>query len=196
MTILCMTDEQKQDEQEVIYEEDNGNDDADLDMDMAKEKIDKLKEKLKKCSKEKEEYLDGWQRSKAEMINYRRRQEEQMTEWLKMAQAGLINDLLPVLDTYYAREIYVKAGEEAGLWKNKELDGSDVIINQLASILKKHGLEEIKTVGEKFNPELHDAIEQVIKEGLEGIVIEEAQKGYLLNGKVLRTSKVKVSKIK
>lgn len=190
MTILCMTDEQKQNEQEIIYEEDNENDDVDLDVEIAKEKINKLKEKLKKCSKEKEEYLDGWQRSKAEMINYRRRQEEQTAEWLKMAQAGLISDLLPILDTL-----------EAGFKnydlrvKNEENIKLEPIKKQLLGILKKYGLEEMKTAGEKFNPEFHEAIEQVESaENEEGIIMEEAQKGYLLNGKVLRTSKVKVNK--
>lgn len=190
-----MIDEQNQNEQEVIYEEDNGNEednesDADLDVDMVKEKINKLKEKLKKCSKEKDEYLDGWQRSKAEMINYRRRQEEQMAEWLKMASAGLINDLLPLMDT-------IEAGIknwESGI-KEKEENYLEKMKKQMLEILKHYGLEEIKATGEKFNPEFHEAIEQVESaENEEGIIVEEIQKGYLLNGRVLRTSKVKVSK--
>lgn len=185
-----MTDNQKQDEQELIQEEENSNEDADLDLDMAKGKIIKLKERIKKCSKEKEEYLDGWQRAKAEMINYRRRQEEQSAEWLKMAQAGLIKDLLPMLDTL-----------EAGFknydlrFKNEENIKVKPIRDQLLDILKKYGLEEIETTGEKFNPEFHEAIEVAEDENREdGIIVEEIQKGYLLNGKVLRTSKVKVTK--
>jgi len=190
-----MDDEKKQEEKKVVYEEaeeasDGINDDADLDMDMAKEKIIKLKEKLKKCSKEKEEYLDGWQRSKAEMINYRRRQEEQMAEWLKMAQAGLIKDLLPILDT-------IEAGIRnwgLGIKENKE-NYLEKIKEQLLKILTSYGLEEIKTIGEKFNPEFHEAIEQVESvENEDGIIVEEVQKGYLLNGKVLRAAKIKISK--
>ena len=190
-----MDDEKKQEEKKVVYEEaeeasDGINDDADLDMDMAKEKIIKLKEKLKKCSKEKEEYLDGWQRSKAEMINYRRRQEEQMAEWLKMAQAGLIKDLLPILDT-------IEAGIRnwgLGIKENKE-NYLEKIKEQLLKILTSYGLEEIKTIGEKFNPEFHEAIEQVESvENEDEIIVEEVQKGYLLNGKVLRAAKIKISK--
>ncbi|KKR03666.1 MAG: Protein GrpE [Parcubacteria group bacterium GW2011_GWF2_39_13b] len=190
-----MDDKKKQEEKKVVYEEaeeasDGINDDADLDMDMAKEKIIKLKEKLKKCSKEKEEYLDGWQRSKAEMINYRRRQEEQMAEWLKMAQAGLIKDLLPILDT-------IEAGIRnwgLGIKENKE-NYLEKIKEQLLKILTSYGLEEIKTIGEKFNPEFHEAIEQVESvENEDGIIVEEVQKGYLLNGKVLRAAKIKISK--
>jgi|SRR3989339_342586 len=190
-----MDDKKKQEEKKVVYEEaeeasDGINDDADLDMDMAKEKIIKLKEKLKKCSKEKEEYLDGWQRSKAEMINYRRRQEEQMAEWLKMAQAGLIKDLLPILDT-------IEAGIRnwgLGIKENKE-NYLEKIKEQLLKILTSYGLEEIKTIGEKFNPEFHEAIEQVESvENEDEIIVEEVQKGYLLNGKVLRAAKIKISK--
>ncbi len=194
-----MDDEKKQEEKKVVYEEaeeasDGINDDADLSLDMdieiAKEKIIKLKEKLKKCSKEKEEYLDGWQRSKAEMINYRRRQEEQMAEWLKMAQAGLIKDLLPILDT-------IEAGIRnwgLGIKENKE-NYLEKIKEQLLKILTSYGLEEIKTIGEKFNPEFHEAIEQVESvENEDEIIVEEVQKGYLLNGKVLRAAKIKISK--
>jgi len=194
-----MDDKKKQEEKKVVYEEaeeasDGINDDADLSLDMdieiAKEKIIKLKEKLKKCSKEKEEYLDGWQRSKAEMINYRRRQEEQMAEWLKMAQAGLIKDLLPILDT-------IEAGIRnwgLGIKENKE-NYLEKIKEQLLKILTSYGLEEIKTIGEKFNPEFHEAIEQVESvENEDEIIVEEVQKGYLLNGKVLRAAKIKISK--
>ena len=174
-------------DQEIILDEES-------DTSAVLEKVKKLKERLKQCQQEKQDNLAGWQRAQADFINYRRRQEEQMSEWSKMFGEGLIKDLLPVLDTYYAREIYIQAGEEAKLGKNKKPDGADVIVGQLISILKKHGLEEIKTIGEGFNPQFHHAEEQVITEGLEGTIIEEIQKGYLLNGKVLRAAKVKVSK--
>ena len=174
-------------EQEIIIDEET--DESGL-----VEKVKKLKEQLRQYQQEKQDNLSGWQRAQADFINYRRRQEEQMSEWASMFGEGLLKDILPVLDTYRARKIYMQAGEEAGLGKNNESDGSDVIINQLVSILKKHGLEEIKTVGEKFNPEFHNAVEQVIKEGLEGVIAEEIRKGYLLNGRVLRVAEVKVTK--
>ena len=101
-----------------------------------------------------------------------------MAEWTKMAEAGLVADLLAVMDSL-----------DSGVG-NKEVD---LVRKQLVEILKKHGLEEIKAVGEKFNPEFHEAVEQVESGGEEGIVMEEAQKGYLLNGRVIRVAKVKVS---
>ena len=73
--------------------------------------------------------------------------------------------------------------------------GLKAVKDQLIKILSNHGLEEMKSAGEKFNPEFHEAVETVEAENKdEGAVVEEVQKGYLLNGKVIRTAKVKVTK--
>ncbi|TSC52940.1 MAG: molecular chaperone GrpE [Parcubacteria group bacterium LiPW_39] len=128
-----MSDEK---DQEIKYEQENEDGDS---VDLAK-KIKKLKEKLKQCQQEKQEYLTGWQRCQADFINYKRRQEEQMDEWSKMFGGGLIRDLLPILDTLDAA---IKNGsEDKGLLATRE---------QLITILKRHGLEEIKAIDEKFN---------------------------------------------
>ncbi len=151
------------------------------------EKIKKLKEELKICQKERAENLAGWQRAQADFINYRRRQEEQMAEWSKMFGEGLIRDLLPVLD---ALDASISKSGNGG-----EGDGFKMIKDQLMRVLSQHGLTEIKTTDEQFNHDFHEAVEAVEKEGLEeGKILEEVQKGYLLNGKVLRVAKVKVSK--
>ncbi|MDD2730534.1 MAG: nucleotide exchange factor GrpE [Candidatus Portnoybacteria bacterium] len=149
--------------------------------DEAAKKIKKIKEELKQCQKEKQEYLIGWQREKADFINFRRRQEEQMVEWSKMLGEGLIRDLLAVLDTLDAAEI--TGNEDAKRIKA-----------QLLKILKNHGLEELKSLGEKFNHNLHEAIEQAESDQEKGKIVEETQKGYSLNGKVIRAAKVKVNK--
>ncbi len=185
-------DSEQKDEQQIVYENESEETGEDFDLDevsepdQVRDKIKKIKEKLKKCNEEKQEYLAGWQRAQADFINYRKRQEEQMGEWLKMAEAGLVVDLLPVLDTLDA----------ATKNHNGEGNGGSVeaIKKQLEEILKSHGLEEIKTIGEKFNPEFHEAVERAESGGEEGVVIEETQRGYLLNGKVIRVAKVKVAK--
>jgi molecular chaperone GrpE len=182
-----MTEENKN-EQEIKYEdEDDGGDSGDL-----AEKIKKLKERLKQCQKERQEYLIGWQRCQADFINYKRRQEEQMAEWSKLFGGGLIRDLLPVLDGLEPRNYAEQDAEQRG---KEMVSGIKMIKEQLFSVLKKHGLEEIKAIGEKFNPEWHEAIEQVkTEDGEENIIAEEIQKGYMLSGKVLRVAKVKVTK--
>ena len=161
-------------QEEIIYE---GGEDGES----VKDKLDKLKKKLVDCQKEKEEYLTGWQRAQADSVNYRRRQEEQMADWQKLMNEKLINDLLPVLDS---------------LDKGKEIDGVRQIYEQLRGVLRDYGLEEIKAVGEKFNPEFHEAMameESANKDGGE-MVSEEFQRGYILNGRVIRTAKVKLNK--
>ena len=140
-------------------------------------KIKKLKKKLQECQKEKEEYLTQAQRARADLINYRRRQEEILQELKKYSQQGLIKELLPVLDS-------LLAGSE----KSEDIKR---IKDQLESVLK---IKEIKALGEQFNPEFHEAVEQVKSSKPSGSVVEEVQKGYLLHDKVLRPSKVKVSK--
>ena len=167
-------------DQNINYEEENNESSAVE----AKDKLKKLKERLEQCQQEKQDNLTGWQRAQADFINYRRRQEEQMSEWSKMLGEGLLRDILPVMDTLDA-SISHSGQAENGLIGVRE---------QLMKILAKHGLAEMRSVGEKFNPEYHEAIEQVEKKGGEGIVAEEVQKGYSLNGKILRVAKVKVSK--
>ena len=106
-----------------------------------------------------------------------------MSEWAKMFGEGLLRDILPVLDTLDASIAHSGQSE----------NGLVSVRDQLIKILAKHGLTEMKSIGEKFNPEYHEAIEQV-EGGEEGSIAEEVQKGYLLNGKVMRVAKVKVNK--
>jgi len=181
-----MNDEEKHDFE---YEE---NEEAGKPADLV-EKIKKLKEQLKHCQAEKQEYLTGWQRCQADFVNYKRRQEEQLGEWLKMAEEKIIREILPVLDTL---DSFVKshAGHEDKMEKKHLAEGLAGVKKQLNHILSKNGIEEIKSVGEKFDPEFHEALEQVESDEPEGTVAEEVQKGYLMNGKVLRPAKVKVSK--
>jgi len=141
----------------------------------------RLREKLKKCKKEKEEYLAGWQRAKADFINFKKDLEKQQTEFAKFSNTILISELLLVLDSF-----------DLALKNDNDKD-FHLIKCQLKDILKKYGLEEIKSVGEKFNPKLHEAIEKVKSDKETNSVVEEIQKGYTLHERVLRASKVKIS---
>jgi molecular chaperone GrpE len=181
-----MAEEKK--DREVSYEEEK-EDGAPAD---PQEKLKKIKEQLKQCQQEKQEYLAGWQRAQADFINYKRRQEEQAAEWAKIFGEGLIRDLLPVLDALEPQNYAEIDAEQRG---NKDLlNGFKIIREQLMSVLNKHGLEEIKSIGEKFDPQWHEAVGQAESGGNEGAVAEEVQKGYALNGKVIRAAKVKVIK--
>lgn len=165
----------KNSDEELIYEEEG---------DGLKEKLDKLKKKLEECRQEKEQYLTGWQRAQADLINYKRRQEEQWKEIFSFNNAELIKDLLPFLDAL-----------ESALAIKSEDEGLKKIYGQFWEILSGRGLEKIKTISEKFNPEFHEAVAVASLEGQEeDAVAEELQAGYLLNGHLLRLAKVKIVK--
>jgi len=151
------------------------------DEDGADKKIKKTKDKLHLCEGERAEYLAGWQRAKADLINYKKEQEAKIGEIFKFANEGLIYEILPVLDSF---ELAIKHGTD---------QGTQQLYNQLKGILKNQGLEEIGSIGEKFNPELHEAVGE-IDGGEQGIVAEEIQRGYKFNNKVIRASKVKINK--
>ncbi|MDP2934318.1 MAG: nucleotide exchange factor GrpE [bacterium] len=151
-------------------------------------KIKKIKERLRKAEHERGEFLTFAQKAKADFINYKREQEAKISEYYKFANEGLILDVLPVLDSFELAMKHLPDDEQAG-----KDNGIEQLYNQLKNILKSNGIEEIEAVGEKFNPELHESIEVVEGED-PGTVIEEVQTGYKLHGKVIRPSKVKISK--
>lgn len=155
------------------------------------EELEELKKKLEECEKLKEEYLAGWQRARADLLNYKKEELERIGELIKYADVGLILKILPILDNF---EIAEKKLPES-LKNNENVKGILQIKNQIQDFLKNQGVEEIKSVGEKFDPNLHEVFEEVeIKDKEPGIIVEEIQKGYKINGRLLRPAKVKVSK--
>lgn len=174
-----------EEEKEEIVVEETSDEGGNLDF---QDKIKQLREKLKKCQELKEEYLDGWQRAKADLINARKDDERRNQEFLRFANAILVSEILPVLDSFD-----LAFGEEMEK-ESKFSKGVLLIKMQLEDILKKYGLEPIKSVGEKVNLQMHEIVGEVKSEKEEGIIVGEIQKGYLLHGKVLRPARVKVSK--
>jgi len=160
---------------EIKYENEDDNENAD-------KKIKKAKDKLKTCEHERAEYLAGWQRAKADYINLQREHEQKIADYFKFANEGLILEILPILDSF-----------EAAI-KHDNNEGVKQLYNQLLSVLKNNGLEQIKALGEKFNPVLYEVVETLKSDKGEGMVIEEVQKGYKLHNKVIRPSKVRISK--
>jgi len=127
-------------------------------------------------------YLEDLQRLQAEFDNYRKRVDKEKQELYKFADEKLIISLLDILDDF---ELALKHNQDKGV---------EMIYSKLYSLLEKKGLKLIKAKG-KFNPEIHEALIQ--EQGSEGgIILEELQKGYTLNEKVIRPSKVKISKMK
>jgi len=141
-----------------------------------------------------EELKETLQRVQAEFENSRKRLEKEKHEFSKLANATIVKELLPLLDSMEAAENGIR--EQDNVSKDEAVEGIELLKKQLLAILRSHGLEEIECLEKCFDPMLHDCVMQgKEKEKKDEIVLEELQKGYLLNGKVLRHSKVKVNKI-
>lgn len=157
--------------------------------------LKKLREKLKIAVAEKQQYLDGWQRSKADFINFKKRQEEERKEFIKFSKEEIISDIIPVLDSFDLAFGNKEAWEKAD--KNWRV-GVEYIYSQLVSVLANHGVKQSNPIGEKFNPSLHEPTENIStnKKEEDGVILAVLQKGYELNGKIIRPAKVKVGEFK
>lgn len=149
----------------------------------------KLKEKLKFCQKEKMEYLSGWQKERADFINYKKGEGERAEEIKTFQKTEIILEILSILDNIERAE----NGLPKDLLDNQWVRGMLEIGNGIKNILKREGVEEIDAKG-KFNPEFCEAVKVV--EGEDDKIIEVLQKGYLLSGRVLRPARVKVGQKK
>ena len=152
-----------------------------------KKKTEEKPKKEKKSDKEIiTELTDTLQRLQAEFENYKKQIEKEKGEFVKYSKADLIQKLLPLLDTF---EIALKNTSD----KEKFVKGIEMVYAQLFSTLECEGLKPIEALGKKFDPYLHEVMLKRKCDGDDGVVLEELQKGYTLNGKVLRHTKVKVS---
>ena len=138
--------------------------------------------KLEESNKKSDEYLNNWKRAAADLANYKKEEMERLSKLMQYGKEDMIEKVLPIFDSIYLLE------KHAG-----QVEGIDLIKKQITDFLKKEGVEEIKCVGEKFNPETMEIVEEM-DGGESGMVTEELQKGYMMGEKVLRPAKVKVNK--
>ncbi|MFA6404508.1 MAG: nucleotide exchange factor GrpE [Candidatus Paceibacterota bacterium] len=156
------------------------------------EMIKKLREKLKICEKEKLEYLTGWQRAKADLINARKRDDDDRKEFIRFANEGLLNDILPVLESWDSAMNHKESWEKGDpSWRQ----GMESIINQLKGVLSNNGLAEINPLGEKFDHSKHESVSHKIVDDakLDQMILDVVQKGYSLGDKILKPAKVVVA---
>lgn len=154
---------------------------------MSKKKSEKTEE-VQVLEQQVADLTEALQRERADVINVRRQHEQQLASLKTMLRADVVQELLPVIDNF----------ERALKHVPKELDGNAYIkgvqgiVKQFESTLAQMGVERIKTVGEPFNPELHEAISSE-GDGDKEVVSEELQAGYVLNDQVLRHAMVRVT---
>jgi len=151
----------------------------------------KKTEDVEKLSKERDDYLAGWQRAKADLANYKKDEFKRLEEVARFSNTEIILDTIRVLDSF---DLGLAAMEKMG----KVEKGVYLIKSQLEDVLKKYGLERIEVrEGDKFDPNLQEAITSVDgNESQDGLIAEEVEKGYALHGRVLRAPRVKVYKRK
>lgn len=130
---------------------------------------------------------DQYKRLQADFANFRRRNEKEREELSSVVLQGLVKDLLPIIDNF-ERALAVEGVSGTPLH-----DGISMVYNQLMETLKKNGVEAIKATGEKFDPNYHQAVMRVQDpEKEDDTIAEEFQKGYMVQGRVIRPSMVKV----
>lgn len=149
-----------------------------------------LKEELARKEKESTDNYDKYLRAVADLDNYKKRAIREKVDIIKYGKEDVIKDILPFVDSL---DRALDHADSSDVQAFKE--GIKLIQEQLLSCLKKHGVEKIDSVGLDFDPNFHEAMMQVeSEEHDENKVVNEVQKGYLLNGRLLRPSKVCICK--
>lgn len=149
-------------------------------------------ETLQEVKKEEVDYKAKYYYVAAEMDNYRKRMEREKENLLKFGNERVLSDLLEVADNF-DRTISMLKGDTDQKVKNIVI-GLDMVSKQFLDTMGKHGLTPIQAIGKEFDPNFHEAIGQEYAEGKKpNEVIKEMQKGYTLNGRVIRAPKVVVS---
>jgi len=153
--------------------------------------IEEIRKQLEECQKQRDDYLAGWQRAKADFINYKKDETARMAEFLKYGIAGLIMNFLPILDNFEKAE--KETPEE--LKNNQYFKGLLQIKIQIQDFLKNQGVTAMESIGKKVNLNFHEIVGEVeMKDKESGIIVEETQKGYLIEDKLLRVAKVIINK--
>ncbi len=157
--------------------------------------LKKLREKLKTAVSEKQQYLDGWQRTQADFLNHKKREKEERESLIKFSNESLIVDLIPALDSFDMamanKEAWMSAPEN---WRK----GVEYIYSQFLSTLEQYGVKQTSPMGEVFSTKDHEPANLVPTEKADedGKILGVIQKGYTLNGKVIRPAKVNIGELK
>ncbi len=147
--------------------------------------------RLSQVQSERDEYLDTLRRVQAEFENYRKRVIKEQTALVDRATEGLVEQLLPVLDSF---ELALKNFDAAGGADTESVrKGVELVYAELLGVLEKAGLSRVEAEGKPFDPNVHEAVMQEEGDG-EPVVTDVLRTGYTLKGRVLRPAMVKVSR--
>lgn len=179
-----------EDNSEVLEFEFNEDGEEDL-----KKTIKKLRADLKTCKKEKEDYLIGWQKERADFLNYKKQEEERKTNFSESVRERILGRFLSVADSFNMafanKEAWSKVNDE---WRK----GVEYIYAQMNTIFEEYGVKPIGEEGEIFDPNIHQSIDMVETEKKEDDhkIANVIQKGYKLGDRVIRAARVNVYEYK
>lgn len=154
-----------------------------------KAKMQKLRDELKEAQQKRDEYLDGWQRCKADMVNARKETTEALQRASGRGKELFVEELIPALDGF-------EAAMQAEAWKTVDAawrSGIESIKSQIESILQTHGVELYGKVGEPFDPSLHEPIEET-DGGASHTIARVLRRGYRTKERILRPAQIVVFK--
>ncbi|MEI6347513.1 MAG: nucleotide exchange factor GrpE [Bacteroidota bacterium] len=153
--------------------------------------VDTLKKKLEDAILEKSEMHDRYLRLYSEFDNYRKRTNKDKLDLIKNASEEMIRVLLPVVDDFERALKTANKLEGSGAMK----EGVQLIYSKLTTLLKQKGLTAIESLGKPFDTDFHEAITNIpaTEESQKGLVVDEIERGYLLNEKIIRYAKVIVA---
>lgn len=174
------------DEAEVLEFEFNDDGEEDL-----KKTLKKLRADLKVAKKEKEEYLTGWQKERADFVNYKKQEDERKAVFSEAMRERILTRFLTVLDSFNMafqnKEAWEKVDEN---WRK----GVEYIYAQMSTVFEEYGVKPIGEEGESFDPNIHQSIEMVRtdKKDMDHKIAQVVQKGYKLSDRVIRVARVNV----
>lgn len=163
--------------------------------DDSKSKVKKLKEELNKCKEERQEFLDGWQRSKADYINLKKRSEQEKESLKSYAVESVILDVISLIDSF---EMAFKDKEAWNQAPENWRQGIEFIYSQACDILKKYQVEVMDPLNQEFDHNLHHSVEliDVDDQETDNQIVEVVQKGYKIEERIIRYPAVKVGEYK
>lgn len=153
-----------------------------------KAKLKKLKDELEKVKIERQEYLDGWQRCKADTVNERREALAAAERAGSRSRDALVEDVIPSLDSFD-----MAIGNDA--WQKLDANwrkGMENVYSQLLGALEKHGVRPFGAVGDTFDPFLHETVQEVEAEGAPGAIVRVLRRGYRSAERVVRPAQVAI----
>ncbi len=177
----------KKEDDDIVYEKENKTKKTSFSSDS----ILKLKQKIKELEKEKKEYLNGWQITRADLINLKKEFSEKEKIFTEIGKINFLEDIIPILDNFEAAFSNKKAWEKTPKeWRV----GIEYVYNQFINVLEKNEVNQFCEIGDVFDEKLHISLESIKtkKKKEKEKIAQIIQKGYKIKEKIIRPAKVKI----